>query len=465
MYILQRYIIRQHIGPFVFGFFVIVLVWILNLLFTRLGNMLSRGLSIGVILEFFALNLAWIIALTVPMAILMACLMAFGRMSSDYEITAMKASGVSIYQMLMPMLFIGMLLCMFLIWFNNYVLPDANHRLALLARDISKKRPTISIEPGIIYRELPNIHLLVKEVVEHENRSDIIGVLIYDRRDVRNNKVIIAKNGEIYVDEKAGLFRMTLYQCEMHELTIEKLKNYRRTTFDKLLITIPIPDMVLQRSNSDYRSDREQSADSMRKEIATNKKLLVEKNSDLNAYIISHLQRYFSPADQHGESLQQPVIFDPHANLSSSSVLHNMQKQIRVNKNILQRIQSNRQLNEHYLIRISKLSVEVHKKYSIPFASIIFVLVGVPLGVMARRGGMAVGGGISLLFFLVYWISLIGGEELADRRIVSPFIAMWLANILVGVMGIYLVFHSAKELATFRIEDLKLLIPKRYRQE
>jgi len=94
------------------------------------------------------------------------------------------------------------------------------------------------------------------------------------------------------------------------------------------------------------------------------------------------------------------------------------------------------------------LMVEVHKKYSIPFACIVFVLVGAPLGIMARKGNLAVAGGISFGFFLLYWAALIGGEELADNQLITPFAAMWAANLLVGAGGVYLVIHSIHE-ATF----------------
>jgi len=293
MYILERYIIRQHIGPFLFGFFVITLIWILNLLFTRLGHLLSRGLSFFVITEFFLLNMAWIVALTLPMALLMACLMAFGRMSSDYEITAMKASGISFYKMIVPMLIIAVLLCLFLIYFNNQILPDANHRLALLMRDIQKKRPTISLEPGIIYREIPNIHLLVQSVEEEERLSHVKGVMIQDRNDPNINKVIIADHGEIAVVEEDGILRITLFEGEIHEIPKENMENYRKLEFPKQVLTIPIPDMILTRSESDYRSDREQSAQMMLAEVKKNREALQRNANELNSYIESHIRKYF----------------------------------------------------------------------------------------------------------------------------------------------------------------------------
>jgi lipopolysaccharide export system permease protein len=102
----------------------------------------------------------------------------------------------------------------------------------------------------------------------------------------------------------------------------------------------------------------------------------------------------------------------------------------------------------------NSLLVEIHKKYSIPVACLVFVVIGAPLGFMARRGGIATGGGLSLGFFLLYWTFLIGGEDLADRQIISPFLAMWAANFVVGAAGLYLLWRAAKEKLTIDFSKL-----------
>ncbi len=111
--------------------------------------------------------------------------------------------------------------------------------------------------------------------------------------------------------------------------------------------------------------------------------------------------------------------------------------------------------------RIESLTVEIQKKYSIPVACIVFVLIGAPLGAMARRGGMATAGGFSLLFFLIYWTSLISGEDLAKRQIISPFMAMWSANIIVGVAGIFFLIRSGTVRATADLSWLPSIFKRR----
>jgi len=462
MYILSRHIIRQHIGPFFFGFFIITLVFMLNLVFKELNKILSKGLDIWVILEFFALNLAWIVALAVPMGVLMACLMAFGQLSADNEITAMKSSGISLYKVIFPVLLAALGLTIFLIWFNNYVLPDANHRLRLLARDITLKRPTVSLEPGYLYEDIPDISIRVEKLTEKEGLSLVSDVLIQDRSDPSVNRTIIAQSGEIYVNKRTGLLQVTLFNGEIHDIKFDKLHQYTRIEFPKYVMTIPISDMVLQRRDSQYRGDREQSAQMMRQEINSNNKLIQKRKENLLRYIDLQIRRYFPKPNEGQRAIVESPIIDQKMK-TSFRYKKNLHKQLRINKNIMRRIKAENEVNQSYKLTNKKLLVEIHKKYSIPFACIVFVLIGAPLGIMAHRGNMAVGGGISLIFFIIYWIFLIGGEELADRDMLSPFLSMWLANFIVGGFGLYLLIRTVREMSIFDFSKLLKFIPKNLR--
>ena len=465
MYILSKHVIRQHIGPFFFGFFIITLLFLLNLVFKELGRILSKGLEFWVVIEFFALNLAWIVALAVPMGVLMACLMAFGQLSADYEITAIKSSGISLYRVILPVLLVAAGLTIFLIWFNNYVLPDSNHRLRLLARDITMKKPTVNLEPGYLYEDVPDISILVKQLHEKEGLSLIKDVLIHDKSDPNINRSILANHGEIFVNKQTGLLQVTLFDVEIHEVNSDKLQQYNRSEFQKYLMNIPIPDMVLQRRDSEYRGDREQSAQMMRKEIKSNNTLIQKRKDNLNKFINQQMSRFFSEKDIRAEkdagNIDTPILTNRLKN--STRFKTNLKKQIRINKNILRRINSEIDVNRSYMLSNNKLSVEIHKKYSIPFACIVFVFIGAPLGIMAHRGNMAIGGGISLIFFIIYWIFLIGGEELADRNLLSPFLSMWVANFIVGGFGLYLLIRAVREVSFINLSFFNKLVPKRFR--
>ena len=145
--IFYRYTVREHIIPFLYSFGIIVFFLVMQLAVQLLEKIIRKGLAPLVVLELFLIQLGWIVALAIPMAILVATLMTFGRMSADNEILAIKASGRNLYSLITPVFVGSAVLAVLLVFFNNLILPEANHRAANLASDISRKKPAAFIEP------------------------------------------------------------------------------------------------------------------------------------------------------------------------------------------------------------------------------------------------------------------------------------------------------------------------------
>ena len=290
-FILSRYILREHIGPFFFAFFTITLLFLLNMLFRELSRILSKGLAWNVVLEFFVLNMAWMIALSVPMAVLTATLMAFGRMAADNEVAAMESSGVSIYAIIAPVLVAAALLSGGLVWFNNNVLPDFNHRTRLLASDIARKRPTINIEPGVWYDDIPNYGLLVQELEDSANTTKARNLLINDYTSPTMSRTISARRGTIGMDSVRAAMVFTLHDGEMQEIDMQKPSEFRRVIFPKHVISIVVDDMFLNRSASEYRGDREKSAQEMRQDIVNHQKESAQVRSRISTALAVNLPK------------------------------------------------------------------------------------------------------------------------------------------------------------------------------
>lgn len=451
MLILPRYILREHVKPFFFGVSIITLVFLLNLIFRELGRILSKGLSFSVIMQFFFLNMAWIVALSVPMAVLLATLMAFGRLSGDGEITAMKAGGVGIIKIITPVVIISILLAFFLIWFNNNVLPDANYRTKLLASDIGRKRPTLNLEPGVIYRDIEDFSIMVETIKENPDTSFVTRVYIEDNSKPTSSTYIWAQRGKIYLNQSSGVLYFILYDGEMHELDLEKMEQYKRIQFPQQLLSISVPDMILTRTEQGYRGDREKSAQMMLAEVHENELSIIDRRSRASQLISEYFAKYLLSADS---------ILPVGAAYKINQPVRIQNDRVRLTQQIKAELTSIESLEREN----SRLLVEVHKKYSIPFACLVFVLVGAPLGIMARKGSMAVAGGIAFAFFLIYWASLIGGEELADNRFITPFWAMWMANVICGAGGVYLILHSIHEATFLNLDGISKAVLKMFRR-
>lgn len=373
MKIIYRYLAMEFIPPFFYGFFLITFIILMNLIVQMLGRIAGKGLDPYVVTEYFFLNLAWIVALAVPMAVLVATLSAFGRLSAENEFTAMKAAGLSLWQLIVPFILLSGLLCYGLIEFNNRVLPDFNHRTRVLSGDISRKRPTLALEAGTFVFDLPKYVLWAKHI--DQKGSKLKSLVIYDRSDPQHPTIVSAQHGDLKFVHEDEAFHLKLFNGEIHRQDTKDPGYYQRTKFEKSMVRIPAPNMVFERHDSDYRSDRELSALEMWQQVQ------VMKNDD-------------------------PV-------------------------------KNKRKINSYM--------VEVHKKYSIPIACLVFVLIGAPLGVRVHRGGLGVAAGLSVLFFLVYWAFLIGGEDLADRSFITPAMAMWAPNIVMGILGFFLIRSTIRE--------------------
>ncbi|MCJ7813628.1 LptF/LptG family permease, partial [bacterium] len=268
--IVSRYVLCEHVGPFLFGMIAIIFLFLLNVVFRDMGKLLGKGLPVDVVLEFFVLNLAWIVALAIPMAVLVATLMAFGRLSSDNEIIALKASGVHLYQMIAPVLVVSIILAVGVERFHNSVLPEFNHRYRLLFSDISKKRPTLTLESNVFFDEIPNYSLLVHDLKEDKEWNLLKGIIINDYSDPEYSKTVIAEQGQLTFSEEREEMIFTLFNVEVHSVELKNLENYRRIKSRQWILSIPVPDMILKRSNSQQRGDREKNVKMMREDIEKN---------------------------------------------------------------------------------------------------------------------------------------------------------------------------------------------------
>ena len=442
MLLISRYIIKELILPFIYSLMIIVLMLFINFFLRAIDRFLGKGLNVLTIFEYLFLNLAWIIALAVPMAVLIATLMAFGRMSEDNEINAMRASGISFTSILKPAIIFGTIVCISLTYFNNYVLPEMNFYARLLQGDIHKKRPGLEIEPGHFINTIPDYSMIIKK----DNNGLMEDVRIFSKENQEIQTSIYSSTGELEMLDD-GIVLM-LYDGEIHELDLNDYKSYRRINFKKHKIVIAADDLMLARRDTSNRSDREMTVP-----------MMISKKANYNERsnrVKNRIGRAFNKVI--GDSLVPESLDDALVEMNNyrSEILDNedltsaeQRQQDRKLKSLERQMNNEYRLIQNYQKSQNKYAVEIHKKFSLPIACILFVLVGAPLGTLTRKGGFIVAISMGFGFFLIYYIFLIGGEELADRNRVSPLVGMWAPNILLLITGIYLTLSTVRDRASF----------------
>ena len=440
MRLLPRYIVRELILPFIFALGIIVFILFINFFLRAVDRFLGKGLDLFTILEYLFLNLAWIVALAVPMAVLIATLMAFGRLSEDNEINALRSSGISFLTILQPALLFGSAVCLMLIFFNTLILPEMNFHARLLAGDIRKMRPGMDIEPGHFIDNIPDYSMIIRS--KNGNLMEDVRIFSKESKEVQTS--IYSETGKLSTLDDAII--LTLYDGEIHELDLENFSNYRRINFKKHIITIPADDLMLNRRDTANRSDREMTLGLMqeKKTKYAERKINVEERLQNTINKVTGLEilpENFADAQKMLNYYKEEIKQDTSI---TAAQLRLKERRIR---SLERQAKNEYRLIGSYIKNGNKYAVEIHKKFSLPIACILFVLVGAPLGTLSQKGGFAVAITLGFGFFLIYYIFLIGGEEMADRNIVTPMIGMWTPNVILAFFGGYLTLHSVRERA------------------
>ncbi len=472
MRLIRRYLLRQLTGPFVFALAGLTGFMLLNQVARRFGQLVGKGLEWSVIAEVFALSIPFIVAMTLPMAVLVAVLFTFSHLAADNEVTAMRAGGLSVHQIMAPVVLWGVLMAAANFIFVDQVLPRSNARLRALLVDIGRKKPTFELREQVINEIPPSQYFLRAGRIDPGN-GRLRDVVIYDVGDQRGRRIIYADSGIMgYAPGQTDL-SLVLYHGAVHELKSTDPAEFRLTYFQTNSIRVKnVFDQLERNSANATRGDREMSTCEMYGVVRTADRDRAQAeldaatmlNRDLRsllrlppasvppAALLQPLPRYCTlplmrrdsargtvgnPAGAQPQAPgarqavpgppgpQRPVVQPTPAALASWSEISSAGDR---------RVEADRR-SDRYL-------VEVHKKWSISVACITFVLMGVTLALRFPRGGMGlvVGGGFGV--FAVFYVFLTAGEALSDRGIVSPALSMWGPNVLftiAGVVGLILV--------------------------
>ena len=445
---LNKYLFKQSLIPFLLSVAVITTVLFLQFLIRAVDRFLGKGLDVFTIFEYLYLNLAWIIALSVPMSLLISSVMTFGRMAQQNEITALKSAGVNLYNIIKPAILFGSLVGIGLCLFNNFILPEMNYNARLLARDIYKKKPELSIEPGYFVDMIPQYTMIVKEM----DGKDFKDVKIFSKNQKSEQTTIYANQGSLYSD--GNMITIDLMDGEIHEIDLSDYDYYRKIKFKTHQIMISMDELMLNRTTESNRTDREMRIPQMIDEIKRNKILIsqiyerienVKKEigiTNLNANTLESIQEEVEKLKQ-----KQIGISSSENELNDDSIISNLENKqyILSLTNNARQFKNEFTLIENYEKTNNKFKVEIHKKFTLALACVLFTMVGAPLGILVRNGGMTIASGLSIAFFLVYYILLIWGEQLADRNLLNPGLGSWLPNIILFISGMVILKLSNKK--------------------
>ena len=428
MKVLTRYVLKEFIRSFMVSISIIYAILLIQLMIKLLDKFLGKGFDSYFLLKLLFYNTAWIIAMAIPMAVLVASILTYGKLSSDNEVVGFKSSGIRMYDIIQPSFFSAVIIACITIYFSCNVLPKMNYQARKLNHELSRKRPDVEFEENIYSDLIPN-HIVKFKERDKKNKSKFYDIMIHQIYNNRLTRSVIADSVIINSNNQDIMFN--LFDGTIHE-RVAINEEYRQINFENYKLKVPI-DKTNNRKLKYVRGDREltlkmlnHNIDSLEKKI-TYLKYKINKRLDL--FDIDTVSVNYSDL----------MALIDNKNTDSLLKINNNDKEkiykvkAKANKTIISGYLKNIERSAN---KINRNTVEMHKKFAIPIASIIFLLIGAPLGIKMQRGNMAVSMSISLMFFILYYILIVGGEQLADKNLFNPILSMWLPNLIVLAFGL-----------------------------
>jgi lipopolysaccharide export system permease protein len=499
--ILHRYVLKEHLGPLTFALTALTSILLLQYIGKHFGQLVGKGLPPLVIAEFFGLSVPLTVALTLPMAVLVSTLYAFSRLAAENEITALKASGVSLGSVLTPVLVAALGVTVVMVGFNDQILPRSNHRLSILQRDIAQTKPTFGLREQVINEVIPGkFYLRAGHLDEATNLMR--EVTIYDMGDPTRRRTIYADSGNMSMTRSMSDLELVLYNGNTQDVPSATPDELQRLYFDVDKIRIRNVGNQFQKTTTDaYKSDREmtvcemqaaqdrarQEHESTRKEFLIKRRASIQAKTKLSPEVLSarttapwdiglgsvycKLTSLFAVKEAKAQGVASSTPRGGRPGIPAAANVEQLPKQIPsvggtpgpTTTGITDPLSST--MLEALRLRLTETSrsvsayaVEIHKKFALAVACFVFVLLGAPIALRFPRGGVGLTIGVSLFVFALYYVCLIAGESLGKRGLIAPVIAMWGANVLFALVAVWLLSKIGREARTARGGDMGEMI-------
>lgn len=473
---LYRYITKSFLGTFFLTFFIVVFVWVMQFVWLYVDDLVGKGLEFKIIAELLFYTSITAIPMSLPLALLLALLMCFGNLGEHYELVAMKASGVSMWRSMRPLLYFSLMLSVLAFFISNSLIPIATLKWRTLLTDVQRQKLAFNIKEGVFYRDIENYVIFVEK--KGKDGSSIYGVKIYDHTDhTGNTKIISADSGIMSMSPNQRNIIFTLYDGHNYtDITTDNYKENRpfeRMSFKQEQIKFSLASFDLTRSSEDmYKSYQQMmnirqlsvSLDSLEQRYA-NKQENFSQGFE-RRWANYHSLKKVEPAldtivldssfiltwpllDQYDSSKRISIV-----NIAATSA-HNAKDNAAFNKMDLNSQTEN----------INKHKKEWHKKFTLSIACIIFFFIGAPLGSIIRKGGLGLPVVISVVFFIIYHLISTICERMAVFGDLNMFLGVWLSSLVLMPVGLFFTFKATTDAALFDGDSWKKFFQRLFKKK
>lgn len=464
--LLDRYIIKTFFGPFFMVFSVVFFIFMVNIIWLQLGQLMGKGLTYFEIIKLLGYLSVSVVSMVLPLTILLSSIMTFGEFGERYELAAMKAAGISLTRIMMPLFFISFLLSVMLFFFSNNLVPDFQRKAKNMLYNITLTRPALNFTPGQFINQIPN-YLVKFDKIEGENAEKLEGVFIRKLADsYQNQQSIVAKRGEFGKAEDRKFMKMLLYNGYIFEENVSSDLNRRQNQedqaikFDTLTFYFDISKVIeraieQQQITDDYRFKNFNQLD---KAIAANVKENDKIYNNLTTDLVNQTNNYVHLMAMNQKSAVKPIEqtgFKKATPSQKTTAVQNAYSKIEILKAAVTSRNAEIEPSVKYY---SRMVMWQQRIIALSVTCLIFYLIGASLGSIIRKGGMGLPVVIAIVIFIIFYVLNLSVENLAWSGKLNPYLASWLPNAVLFPFSIWLTYSALTDSQLFDIEKYKTLL-------
>ena len=454
---LDKLILKSFFGPFIVTFFIAFFVLMMQTLWKYIDDLVGKGLPFITIIKFVWYASATLSSLAMPIAILISSIMTFGNLGESFELVAIKSAGISLLRFMRPLIWVTVLLCIITFLFANYVIPYSQLKFATLYTDILVKKPALNMKQGIFYKDIDRYAIKVGK--KDKDGKKIENILIYEQTNPLQENTIIARSGKMEVSADNRYLEFNLADGNRYQ---EK-GNYGDTSTEYVRLQFKTFKKLFDLSafnqkggdeNDLKNNSRMLSAVQLNKNIDSLTKFKDSLSKNLLTSINQSL-KYLNDTAAKWKNIAA-VKFGKNEKLfpdSATDILYDRSiTKIAEMKNTLFFNSTEKEKKRQDILYFK---LEWQRKFAFSLACMVLFFIGAPLGSIIRKGGMGMPLIIAIIFFLIFHLLNMFGEKFVKTEVLSPFVGMWLAIIVLTPVGIFLTYKAMNDSQLFN-KDLYL---------
>lgn len=459
---IDKFILKSYIGPMVLTFFIVTFILLMNFMWRYIDELVGKGLDVSVIFELMLHAAVTATPMGLPLATLLAAIMTMGNMGENYELLALKSSGMSLPRILKPLIVLIFVVSVGSFFIANNLVPYAYQQMSALIFDIRQQKQTLEFQDGLFFNGIDNMSIRVGK--QNQETGLLTNVLIYDNRKASSDMTTtIADSGYIRLSDDNKFLLVTLYNGESFDHTRGRMwfneSQLSRKYFEEQNAMVSLSGYDFERSDANMFSNNSQG-----KNIVELERGIDSLNVKLDGLLAESYLPFMTSVFSNDNTLTVDSLKKTRSRVHPVNVMDSIttmslkEKQVMWNNALsgANRAKTSFSWEEEQskatLAQLYKYKSEWHKKLSLPVSVMIFFLIGAALGAIIRKGGLGMPIVVSVLFFVVYYIVSITGEKLAKEGSWSSFAGMWLSTFILAPLSVFLTYKATNDSNLFNAE-------------